>query len=71
MGDGLNDMGGYNHTHFTLLPLSSAGTETEIEVPLLVLAQKGAMLALEMDVDKGEIAVERGRVFTGGIIYRF
>lgn len=71
LGGGLNDMGGNNHTHSTLLPLSFGGEKTEIEVPLIVFAQKGAMLALEMDVEKGEIGMEKGRVFTGGVIYKY
>lgn len=70
LGGGFNDMGGRNHTHYTLLPLGFGGVASKIEIPMPIYAQRGDMVALKVDEEKGEIDGEKGAVFTGGIIYR-
>jgi hypothetical protein len=70
-GGGLNDLGGYNHIHGTGLKIRSGDVETRIELSGVVPTKKRELIALEVDRERGEVSLGKGRIFTGGIIYKY
>ncbi|MGI6575099.1 MAG: hypothetical protein ACOX3A_04445 [bacterium] len=70
LGGGLNDLGGYNHTHVTRLLLRSGDVETTFDLPGIIHTRKGELIALEIKKDK-DIDFSAGRIFTAGVVYKY